>query len=255
MNKEIRELVKVATNQGWNYQPNGGHLHLTPPNGSSAEVQIVASTPSDTRAIANARAQLRNAGVIFPGDPGWETAKKRKKVKPMKVRIRQQELILLGQRVRDKRQTAGMNQTDLAKVILVSGGTVSNLECGKCKPTPANLEKIASFLGFESAEDLILDLAHELATRDQEVSEEKPDAEVVVEPAEVKVKATKTEDELIDEALKILEHLDEHLAAWGEVSKILGQARDLVVDGQNLGVVLSTREVNLILELAKKFGR
>lgn len=78
---------------------------------------------------------------------------------------------------------------------------------------------------------------------------------MVAEPAEVKVKATKTEDELIDEALEILEHLDEHLTAWGEVSKILGQARDLVVDGQTLGIVLSTREVNLILELAKRFGR
>lgn len=171
MNKEIRELVRVATHQGWSYQSQGGHLHLAPPNGSSAGVQIVASTPSDTRAIANARAQLRNAGVVFPGDPGWEMAKKRRsgKVKPMKIRIRQQELTLLGQRVRDKRQATGMNQVDLAKAIQISKGTVSNIELGKCKPNPTNLEKIASFLGFESAEDLILDLAHELATRDQEV--------------------------------------------------------------------------------------
>lgn len=61
-NRELRDLVRRTTSQGWNVRrTNGGHLAFEAPDGGTV---YAAATPSDGhRAIRNTRAELRRHGA------------------------------------------------------------------------------------------------------------------------------------------------------------------------------------------------
>lgn len=60
--KETKQIIKDATNQGWTVtMTNGNHLKWTAPNG---KVVFSALTGSDRRGILNLKSQLRIAGFI-----------------------------------------------------------------------------------------------------------------------------------------------------------------------------------------------
>jgi len=72
MNKEMRQLVKAAEDQGWTLDRNhrlgnGGkrrkrrHPRLVPPGGG--DFIVIPDTPSDRRSYLNTRALLRRAGL------------------------------------------------------------------------------------------------------------------------------------------------------------------------------------------------
>jgi len=59
MKHAVKELLRWAEAAGWRVQfTRGGHLRLRHPDGG---VVVAASTPSDQRALANLRAQMRRA--------------------------------------------------------------------------------------------------------------------------------------------------------------------------------------------------
>lgn len=60
-NKLIKELMRHARAQGWRTEPTrSGHVKWLPPEGPFV---ISAGSPSDPRAIANLRADLRRHGL------------------------------------------------------------------------------------------------------------------------------------------------------------------------------------------------
>lgn len=63
-NRDFRDLAQLALAQGWEInKTNGGHLRWKAPAGA---LIFSASTPSDRRAVANLRSQLRRAGLTLP---------------------------------------------------------------------------------------------------------------------------------------------------------------------------------------------
>jgi hypothetical protein len=59
MKHDLKHLLRQAEAAGWRVQPTrGGHWRLLYPGGG---IVVMSSTPSDRRAIANLRAQLRRA--------------------------------------------------------------------------------------------------------------------------------------------------------------------------------------------------
>jgi predicted RNA binding protein YcfA (HicA-like mRNA interferase family) len=60
MRHALRELLRAAEARGWRVEltRRGAHVRLTHPAGG---IVFAASTPSDCRALANLRAQLRRA--------------------------------------------------------------------------------------------------------------------------------------------------------------------------------------------------
>jgi hypothetical protein len=59
MKKDVKQLVQLYIQWGWKIdKTNGGHLRFRGPKG---ELVYSASTPSDWRALANLRAQLKRA--------------------------------------------------------------------------------------------------------------------------------------------------------------------------------------------------
>lgn len=280
---DIREIISITKRQGWAIKKGKKHYRLTPPMDNQSGTQIISATPSDYRAIENIRAQLRRAGVIFPSDKHWEAFVRAQKHKgAQEVKMRQQERQELGRRVADYRTTHGFSQTDLAKILNISKGTVSNIETARNTCRYETFEAIAQLLGYSDGQMMALELG-----RAALASSKKPKAELTLDlanqPAELAQTTTITEvadqiqtevekieqseqpvvapaensdeDRLIDEALKLLEHLDEHFAGWEQLVKIIDTARDLVVDGQSLGIVLSNRECAKLKALAAKFGR
>lgn len=58
-----RSLFETLAKQGWIIETTkGGHIKLKPPTGM---VVIVASTPSDRRALANTRSLCRRSGATL----------------------------------------------------------------------------------------------------------------------------------------------------------------------------------------------
>ncbi len=61
--KELKQLIRIAREQGWKVEPTRkGHWWFRPPNPADGQV-LVAGTPSDHRALKNAKAKLRQAGL------------------------------------------------------------------------------------------------------------------------------------------------------------------------------------------------
>ena len=59
----IAQLIATARQQGWGVERRrSGHYMLTPPSRATPLI-VVSGTPSDFRALAKIRSQLRRAGV------------------------------------------------------------------------------------------------------------------------------------------------------------------------------------------------
>ncbi len=62
--KDVRALLSIAGGQGFRVERRGGgHVMVFPPDRTRPAV-VMSSTPSDSRAIKNARAMLRRAGLV-----------------------------------------------------------------------------------------------------------------------------------------------------------------------------------------------
>lgn len=60
--KDLRKLMRHAMRHGWRLElRRNNHMMWVPPNG--AEVYFTSMTPSDWRAVRNARAALRARGL------------------------------------------------------------------------------------------------------------------------------------------------------------------------------------------------
>lgn len=290
----IKQLLTIAKEQGWELRRGEKHYQLKPPPGSNAQVQTIAATPSDHRSVDNARAQLRRVGIVFPGDKGWEKRRKiRRDRKESRMKLRQQELIEFGRLVSSYRRENDLTQKELAGKLHVSSSTVSNIETARFPCVESTFTAIANLLGYDDHYDLMVSLHQAVSDQSSKVEETTEPVEVTVQVSdqiETDVKVTEPveisktvdtsdqiqpevdeakrlrqaissygeeadEDKLIDEALQILEHLDEHFAAWKQLVEIIESARDLVVDGQSLDIVLSNRECTQLKGLAAKFSR
>ena len=61
--KELKRLIRIARAQGWTVEATRkGHWWFRPPDPTAGQV-LVAGTPSDHRALRNAKAKLRQAGL------------------------------------------------------------------------------------------------------------------------------------------------------------------------------------------------
>jgi predicted RNA binding protein YcfA (HicA-like mRNA interferase family) len=59
MKHDLKQQLRQAEAHGWRVQPTrGGHWKLTHPDGGTV---VTSSSPSDHRALANLKAQLRRA--------------------------------------------------------------------------------------------------------------------------------------------------------------------------------------------------
>ena len=62
---EWQKLINAALEQGWTIEPKKKcHLKWTPPH-AGGPVVFTSATPSDYRAVRNARSDLRRAGLII----------------------------------------------------------------------------------------------------------------------------------------------------------------------------------------------
>lgn len=62
MTHEVRRWVRLAEKRGWTVEGGcGRHFRFLPPGGST--IVVVSSTPSDSHALANARRDLKRAGL------------------------------------------------------------------------------------------------------------------------------------------------------------------------------------------------
>lgn len=61
-NRMMRDVVRVAVDQGWRLEHGGKHFKLYSPDG---RMVTISGTPSDTNAYKAAARQLRHAGVSF----------------------------------------------------------------------------------------------------------------------------------------------------------------------------------------------
>lgn len=63
-NKDLRVIIEALLDQGWRIEKgNGGHIKAYPPD-KTMPIVVMASTPSDARAIKNIRAMVRRSGGI-----------------------------------------------------------------------------------------------------------------------------------------------------------------------------------------------
>ena len=56
---------------------------------------------------------------------------------------------LLGRRVQELRKTRKIKQEELAEMINIAPRNMSNIETGRCFPSPENIEKIAKVLDIK----------------------------------------------------------------------------------------------------------
>ncbi len=56
---------------------------------------------------------------------------------------------LLGRRVQELRKARKIKQEELAEMINIAPRNMSNIETGRCFPSPENIEKIANLLGIK----------------------------------------------------------------------------------------------------------
>jgi len=88
--------------------------------------------------------------------------------------------LLLGRRIKELRKNKNIKQEELAEIINIAARNLSNIETGKCFPSPENMEKIASALNckvkdlfdFEHQQDN-KDLYNEILSRLKPVSRER----------------------------------------------------------------------------------
>jgi hypothetical protein len=65
---DLDALITQARRQGWRCEKRGsGHLMLRPPS-RAGPLMVISSSPSDYRALAKIRSQLKRAGLILPAD-------------------------------------------------------------------------------------------------------------------------------------------------------------------------------------------
>lgn len=65
--KELKELVRIALDQGWRVeQLRSGHWRFLPPDRKLSPV-VSAGTPSDWRGLKNLRADLKRRGLRLEG--------------------------------------------------------------------------------------------------------------------------------------------------------------------------------------------
>ncbi len=63
---DLDALISLARRQGWRCEKRGsGHLMLRPPSRAGPLI-VISSSPSDYRALAKIRSQLKRAGVLVP---------------------------------------------------------------------------------------------------------------------------------------------------------------------------------------------
>lgn len=65
-----------------------------------------------------------------------------------------------GERVRDLREAAGMNQTQLGQALYMTQRKISYLECGKCQPSLEDLAALCMYFGVSA--DYLLGLPDDL---------------------------------------------------------------------------------------------
>ncbi len=85
--RDIDRLIDAARQQRWGVERRkSGHFMLTPPSRGSPLI-VVAGTPSDHRAYAKIRAQLKRAGLVLPDDhtPKETSAMPRRQTTPTKT--------------------------------------------------------------------------------------------------------------------------------------------------------------------------
>lgn len=56
---------------------------------------------------------------------------------------------LLGRRIQEIRKSKKIKQEELAELINIAPRNMSNIETGRCFPSPENIEKIANVLGVK----------------------------------------------------------------------------------------------------------
>ncbi|MBQ0019732.1 MAG: helix-turn-helix transcriptional regulator [Bacteroidales bacterium] len=57
--------------------------------------------------------------------------------------------MVVAEILKERRQTLGLSQVDLAEMAGVGIATVKNIECGKANPSIRTIESIAEVLGLE----------------------------------------------------------------------------------------------------------
>lgn len=57
--------------------------------------------------------------------------------------------MVVAEVLKERRQTLGLSQVDLAEMAGVGIATVKNIECGKANPSIRTIESIAEVLGLE----------------------------------------------------------------------------------------------------------
>lgn len=61
---EINDLIDTVVEQGWRVEKGRKHVKVYPPD-KSRPIVTIPSTPSDRRAVANVRSQLRRSGAVL----------------------------------------------------------------------------------------------------------------------------------------------------------------------------------------------
>jgi hypothetical protein len=67
LRKAVKAMLAAAAKQGCDVRRRHGHFVVKPPR--SRSIIVVSVTPSDPRAVLNARAQLRRSGVDLSPTP------------------------------------------------------------------------------------------------------------------------------------------------------------------------------------------
>jgi len=77
--KEVRELAKVAQEQGWRFDETGkGHPRFWPPAETGLQPERFSSSPSDHRSWRNFTKALERKGLVIPEVEGRKKKGKRK---------------------------------------------------------------------------------------------------------------------------------------------------------------------------------
>ncbi len=71
---------------------------------------------------------------------------------------------LLGRRIQELRKSKSMKQDELAEIINIATRNLSNIETGRCFPSPENIEKIANALNCKIKD--LFDFEHQQDNED-----------------------------------------------------------------------------------------
>lgn len=82
-NKDIKELIQLAQEQGWTIVTSGGgHLAWTPPHDPTRKIST-SSSPSDYQAINNIKRDLKAAGLIVDKNE-WKASERKRRQRRQK---------------------------------------------------------------------------------------------------------------------------------------------------------------------------